>query len=76
MAIFLDAKLASQVSKDILSLVIHRGTACLLDRRLSASSDSSGLDASTCKKMVKAINKVRADMNILLVICFLIFVKF
>uniref|UniRef100_A0A7S3Q8W0 TOG domain-containing protein n=1 Tax=Chaetoceros debilis TaxID=122233 RepID=A0A7S3Q8W0_9STRA len=58
MAIFLDAQLASQVSEKTLSLVIHRGTVSLLDRRLSAASDSSGLDASTCKKMVKAINKL------------------
>lgn len=60
MAIFLDGKLASQVVPQSLSLVIYQGTAALLDKRLSATAtpESSGLDSSTSKKMVKAINKV------------------
>lgn len=62
MAIFLDGKLACQVNPQSLSLVIYQGTASLLDRRLSATAtqEISGLDSSTLKKMVKAINKVRA----------------
>jgi len=65
MAIFLDGKLASQVSPQSLSLVIYQGTASLLDRRLSAtaSPESSGLDSSTSKKMVKAINKVSISFH-------------
>ncbi len=61
MAIFLDGKLASNVTPQSLSLVIYQGTASLLDKRLSATAtqESSGLDSSTSKKMVKAINKVR-----------------
>lgn len=61
MAIFLDGKLASRVAPQSLSLVVYQGTAALLDKRLSATStpESSGLDSSTQKKMVKAINKVR-----------------
>lgn len=61
MAIFLDPPLAAQVNLSSLSIVIFQATASLLDRRLSSSSsaETSGLDASTCKKMVKAINKVR-----------------
>lgn len=60
MAIFLDGKLASMISTQSLSLVIYQGTASLLDRRLSvtATPETSGLDSSTSKKMVKAINKV------------------
>jgi len=60
MAIFLDAKFASNVTPQSLSLVIYQGTASLLDKRLSATAtqESSGLDSSTSKKMVKAINKV------------------
>lgn len=60
MAIFLDPSLAAQVNLSSLSVVIFQATASLLDRRLSSSSsaETSGLDTSTCKKMVKAINKL------------------
>jgi hypothetical protein len=61
MAIFLDSSLAAQVNLSSLSVVIYQASASLLDQRLSSSSstETSGLDTSTCKKMVKAINKVR-----------------
>lgn len=61
MAIFLDPLSAAKVNISSLSVVIFQATASLLDRRLSSSStaETSGLDTSTCKKMVKAINKVR-----------------
>jgi hypothetical protein len=61
MAIFLDAKFASQISVKSLTAVIYYSTAALLDKRLSATAtpESYGLDSSTSKKMVKAINKVR-----------------
>ena len=59
MAIFLDLELSALVSKNSLSMVIHQATSALLDHRLSGTgSVDFGLDASTCKKMVKAINKV------------------
>lgn len=61
MAIFLDPLSAAKVNLSSLSVVIFQATASLLDRRLSSTSsaETSGLDTSTCKKMVKAINKVR-----------------
>lgn len=59
MAIFLDLELSALVSKSSLSMVIHQATSALLDHRLSGTGNGDyGLDASTCKKMVKAINKV------------------
>lgn len=80
MAIFLDPSLAAQVNLSSLSVVIFQATASLLDRRLSSSSsaETSGLDTSTCKKMVKAINKVRmVSYNYLLLVrlrCFSILI--
>ena len=60
MAIFLDSVLSAQIPEEVLILVIHRATSALLDRRLAGNSKrgNHGLDASTSKKMVKAINKV------------------
>ena len=60
MAIFLDLELSALVSKSSLSMVIHQATSALLDHRLSGTGSDYGLDTSTCKKMVKAINKVCA----------------
>ena len=56
----MDSELSYLVSEDALSKVIQQSTFSLLDRRLAGSSEYEHiLDASTCKKMVKAINKVR-----------------
>ena len=60
MAIFIDRDLASLVSEAAVSIAIRQACSSLLDHRLSATSASGdyGLDPTTCKKMVKAINKV------------------
>lgn len=60
MAIFIDRDLASLVSESAVSMAIRQACSSLLDHRLSATSVSSdyGLDPTTCKKMVKAINKL------------------
>jgi len=60
MAIFIDTELSSRVSESALSITIRQASSSLLDHRLSATSASAeyGLDPSTCKKMVKAINKL------------------
>lgn len=63
MAIFIDADLARKVSESAVSVSIRQACSSLLDHRLSATSSSMdfGLDPSTCRKMVKAINKVRPE---------------
>jgi hypothetical protein len=60
MTIFIDPNLSNRVSEAAVSITIRHAAASLLDHRLSATSASTdyGLDQSTCKKMVKAINKV------------------
>ena len=60
MAIFIDPDLSCLVSESAVSITIRQAASSLLDHRLSATSASAdyGLDPSTCKKMVKAINKV------------------
>jgi len=60
MAIFLDKDLSILVPQNEVASVIKNATSGLLDPRLSATSDEGkfGLDDSTCKKMVKAINKL------------------
>mmetsp|Transcript_363 Transcript_363/g.549 ORF Transcript_363/g.549 Transcript_363/m.549 type:complete len:1476 (+) Transcript_363:109-4536(+) len=60
MAIFIDSDLAPRVSESAVSITIRQASSSLLDHRLSATSASAeyGLDPSTCKKMVKAINKL------------------
>ena len=65
MAIFVDPFLSDRVSESAVSITIRQATSSLLDHRLSATSASAnyGLDPSTCKKMVKAINKVRETAN-------------
>ncbi len=72
MAIFIDSELASRVSESAVSITIRQASSSLLDHRLSATSASAdyGLDPSTCKKMVKAINKVSdLKFELLLQIC-------
>ena len=65
MAIFIDPGLAYQVSESAVSMAIRQAASSLLDHRLSATSASAdyGLDPLTCKKMVKAINKVSSYLN-------------
>ena len=60
MAVFLDPELSTQVSQASLISVVKHATKRLLDPRLAAvpAKENSGLDESTSKKMVKAINKV------------------
>lgn len=65
MAIFIDPDLSRKVSESAVSITIRQATSSLLDHRLSATSASIdyGLDPSTCKKMVKAINKVSKNCH-------------
>ena len=62
MAVFLDQELAPLVSQSALTFVIRNATSGLLDPRLT-STHNGNLDELTCKKMVKAINKVRFSIQ-------------
>ena len=70
MAIFIDPVLARRVSESAVSIAIRQACSSLLDHRLSATSASAeyGLDPSTCKKMVKAINKVSLKKMLMLLL--------
>jgi len=60
MAIFTAPEVSSNVSEAAVSVTIRQAASSLLDHRLNATSSSAafGLDPTTCKKMVKAINKL------------------
>lgn len=64
MAIFIDPNLAFTISESAVTVAIRQACSALLDHRLSATSSSVGigLEPNTCKKMVKAINKVSSNV--------------
>ena len=62
MAIFRSEDVAKSIRVEHLTVLIKEAGKALLDPRLGSASPTNALDESTSTQMVRAINKVRADL--------------